>query len=77
MVKTYQLGHYGPYGTSIKIAPVTTEVEVNTNSCLQVNGTEEISISPQSILPALNGFECTGLCYFFQFKQINLYLEKN
>ncbi|XP_044264589.1 digestive cysteine proteinase 1 [Tribolium madens] len=60
MVKTYQLSSSGPYGTSLKIAPVTTETETNSRTCLQVNGTEDITIEPQSILPDLTNFECTG-----------------
>lgn len=59
MVKTYQLGSSG-YGTSLKIAPVTTETEENTITCLQVNGTEDNKIVPQTILPSLVGFECVG-----------------
>lgn len=60
MVKTYQLGSLGPYGASLKIAPVTTEDELNERTCLQVNGTSDYSIKPQSILPSLIGFECIG-----------------
>lgn len=60
MVKTYQLGNMGPYGASLKVAPVTTENEVNERTCLQVNGSSEASINPQSILPSLVGFECIG-----------------
>lgn len=59
MVKTYQLGDTG-YGTSLKIAPITTETEENTITCLQVNGTQENKIVPQAILPSLEGFECVG-----------------
>ncbi|KAI4467184.1 cysteine protease family c1-related [Holotrichia oblita] len=60
MVKTYQLSSYYQYGTSLKIAPVTTEAETNANTCLQVNGTDEYRIVPQPILPDLNGFEYKG-----------------
>ncbi|CAG9835411.1 unnamed protein product [Diabrotica balteata] len=59
MVKTYQLGTPG-YGVSLKITPVTTETEENVRSCLMVNGTEEISITPQAILPDLTGFKSEG-----------------
>ncbi|CAH2009943.1 unnamed protein product [Acanthoscelides obtectus] len=59
MVKTYQLGGHG-YGTSIKIAPVTTEEEQNTRTCLQVNGTADNKILPQTVLPQLINFECIG-----------------
>lgn len=60
MVKTYQLKSYGLYGTSLKLAPVTTEDELNVNECLQINGTEEMNIEIQSVLPDLTGFECIG-----------------
>jgi C1A family cysteine protease len=60
MVKTYQLGTTGEFGTSLKLAPVTTEEAMNIERCLQVNGTSDYSIEPQAILPDLNGFECVG-----------------
>ncbi|XP_063905776.1 digestive cysteine proteinase 1 [Zophobas morio] len=60
MVKTYQLSTTGSYGTSLKIAPVTTEAEKNAKTCLQVNGTQDYHIKPQIILPDLTNFECTG-----------------
>lgn len=60
MVKTYQLSGSGKYGTSLKIAPITTEQELNALKCLQVNGTFDAKITPQSILPSLVGFECIG-----------------
>nr|CAH7744140.1 unnamed protein product [Callosobruchus chinensis] len=59
MVKTYQLGGNG-FGTSIKIAPITTEHELNVKTCLQVNGTAEDKILPQTVLPALTNFEYIG-----------------
>lgn len=59
MVKTYQLGKDG-YGTSIKIAPITTENEENVKTCLQVNGTSDQTISPQTVLPDLTGFAYLG-----------------
>lgn len=67
MVKTYQLGNSGEFGSSLKIAPVTTEEELNANTCLQVNGTNEFSIEPQSVLPSLEGFKRIGMfiiCHF-------------
>ncbi|XP_018328843.1 digestive cysteine proteinase 1 [Agrilus planipennis] len=60
MVKTYQLGNFGDHGSSIKLAPVTTEKEQNVLTCLQVNGTSDIAIEPQTVLPSLVGFECIG-----------------
>ncbi|KAG8240428.1 hypothetical protein J437_LFUL003142 [Ladona fulva] len=60
MVKTYQLSKQGDYGALRKIIPVTTESEVNAISCLEVNGTEESRVSPQSILPDLTGYNWIG-----------------
>lgn len=60
MVKTYQLSQLTPYGSSIKIAPVTNEQQTNIRTCLQVNGTAENKIDPQAILPSLEGFTCEG-----------------
>lgn len=51
MVKTFQLTSKGQYGASIKIAPITTETVTNENTCLQVNGTIDMKIQPQSIIP--------------------------
>ncbi|KAJ8681268.1 hypothetical protein QAD02_017055 [Eretmocerus hayati] len=60
MVKTYQLSNEGPYGSSLKIAPVTTEDDLNQQTCLQVNGTRDMKIRPQTILPDTTGMECIG-----------------
>lgn len=60
MVKTYQLSRAGRFGSSLKIAPITTETELNANTCLQVNGTFDMKIQPQSVLPSLEGFQCVG-----------------
>ncbi|XP_071448321.1 digestive cysteine proteinase 1 [Hetaerina americana] len=60
MVKTYQLSKMGDFGTMRKIVPITTETKVNERSCLEVNGTKESPVSPQSILPDLTGFNCIG-----------------
>ncbi|XP_032691451.1 digestive cysteine proteinase 1 [Odontomachus brunneus] len=60
MVKTYQLSHKGQYGASIKIAPVTTESVTNEDTCLQVNGTSDMKIHPQTILPDASEMECIG-----------------
>lgn len=57
MVKTYQLSHKGRYGASIKIAPVTTETVTNDETCLQVNGTNDLKIQPQSIVPDASEME--------------------
>lgn len=60
MVKTYQLNHYGDYGSSLKIAPVTTDDSLNKVTCLQVNGTTEYHIVPQTILPNCTDFQLAG-----------------
>ncbi|KAG5323456.1 CFAD protein, partial [Pseudoatta argentina] len=60
MVKTFQLAHKGQYGASIKIAPITTETVSNEETCLQVNGTSNSKIQPQSILPDTPEMECIG-----------------
>ncbi|KAL1501117.1 hypothetical protein ABEB36_006503 [Hypothenemus hampei] len=59
MVQTYQLGNSG-FGTSIKIAPITTETQLNVRTCLQVNGTISYNISPQTVLPVLDEFQYSG-----------------
>lgn len=60
MVKTYQLSTVGNFGTSLKVAPMTTETELNAVKCFQVNGTQDRKIKPQSVLPAMDGFEMIG-----------------
>lgn len=60
MVKTYQLSKMGQYGTMRKIAPVTTETQLNKDTCLQVNGSVENVVEPQSILPDISGFQWIG-----------------
>ncbi|XP_052744081.1 digestive cysteine proteinase 1 [Bicyclus anynana] len=59
MVKTYQLSAsvYPDSGTSIKIAPVTTEKVQNQDTCLQVNGTKDESINIQTVLPDMTDFK--------------------
>lgn len=50
----------GEYGTSLKIAPVTTDDVPNKITCLQVNGTSDNAIRPQSILPDCHEFQLVG-----------------
>lgn len=59
-VKTYQLSRDGQYGTSLKIAPVTTDEKPNEITCLQVNGTSDMRVEPQSILPDCTDFTLAG-----------------
>lgn len=60
IVKTFQLSSEGSYGASIKIAPITTESVMNEETCLQVNGSSNFKIHPQSIIPDTTGMECIG-----------------
>lgn len=57
VVKTFQLASKGLYGTSIKVAPITTESITNEETCLQVNGSSDFKIHPQSIIPDTTGME--------------------
>lgn len=59
-MKTYQLSREGQFGTSLKIAPVTTDEEPNKETCLQVNGTSDQRIEPQAILPDCREFHLAG-----------------
>jgi len=69
MAKTYQLSNRGSFGSSLKIVPVTTETETNALKCLEVNGTNELQISPQSTLPDLSDFKvCSFNKLYFDIK---------
>lgn len=71
MAKTYQLSNKGSFGASLKIVPVTTETETNNIKCLEVNGTEQIHISPQSVLPDLSNFKVI----IIKFKILSIYIN--
>nr|CAD7424901.1 unnamed protein product [Timema monikensis] len=61
MVKTYQLSNFGSkYGSTVKVVPVTTETELNKDTCLRINGSSSDPVSVQSILPDTTGFENLG-----------------
>ncbi|XP_038218244.1 digestive cysteine proteinase 1 [Zerene cesonia] len=62
MVKTYQLeaSVFPEFGTSIKIAPITTEQVLNQQTCLQVNGSSDNNINVQSVLPDMTDFKFVG-----------------
>lgn len=60
MVKTYQLTKAGEFGTSLKVAPVSTRQQLNKETCLQVNGTADNAIEVQSILPNAKEFKLEG-----------------
>ncbi|XP_029514429.1 digestive cysteine proteinase 1-like isoform X1 [Oncorhynchus nerka] len=63
-VSTYQMGMELPWGSSYKITPETTEVELNIMKCFQVNGTEEEPVTPQGSLPDLQGFMFLRMEYY-------------
>ncbi|XP_043278575.1 digestive cysteine proteinase 1 isoform X2 [Venturia canescens] len=57
MVKTYQLAHDGPHGSSIKIVPMTNEKVLNKPTCLKVEGNEDMQFKPQTIVPDTTGMK--------------------
>jgi len=57
MVKTFQLGEVGDFGTLLKIVPMTNEVVLNKIDCFQVNGSAEEQVTAQSMLPDLTDFK--------------------
>lgn len=67
MVKTYQLTSEGAFGTSLKIAPITTDDQMNKETCLQVNGTEEMKIDVQGVLPNVKNFTLVGKFKYFNY----------
>jgi len=60
MVKTFQRGDIGEFGTTFKIVPMTNEVVVNAINCFQANGSADAKVEPQSLLPDLTGFTRIG-----------------
>jgi hypothetical protein len=60
MVKTFQRGDVAPFGTTVKIVPMTNEEVTNEISCFQVDGSEDMRIEPQSMLPDISDFELLG-----------------
>ena len=82
-MKTYQLVHENTFGTSLKIAPISTNDYMNKQTCLQVNGSSEYRIQVQSILPNVKNFtlvdtvDCSGLkCDRFRLEE-TLYGKRN
>lgn len=59
-VKTYQLSQELEFGTSLKIAPVSTDDTLNEITCLQVNGSQSDPVEIQSILPDAKAFQLAG-----------------
>lgn len=68
MVKTYQLSKENNYGTSIRVAPVSTDEYQNRDTCLQVNGTAETRIDIQGILPDVSDFSLMATEDVYGFK---------
>jgi hypothetical protein len=68
VVKTYQLTHEGQYGTTLKIAPISTNEVMNKQTCLQVNGSEAYRIEVQAILPNVRNFSLLDTVDFNGFK---------
>ncbi|XP_060113487.1 digestive cysteine proteinase 2-like [Heteronotia binoei] len=63
-VVTLQLGCTEPFGTMFKLTPETTEKEVNTKKCFQLNGTKEGRVEPQTVFPNMEGYKPIGEEYF-------------
>lgn len=76
MVQTYQLSGMGKFGTSLKVAPMTTEEELNAVKCFQVDGTQDTKIKPQSVLPDLSGFQVSQFICFINWKTYHLYVKQ-
>nr|XP_056702814.1 digestive cysteine proteinase 2-like [Euleptes europaea] len=63
-VVTLQFGCMEPYGTLFKLTPETTEKEVNTKKCFQLNGTKEGRVQPQTVFPKMKGYKPIREEYF-------------
>ncbi|XP_052215701.1 digestive cysteine proteinase 1-like isoform X1 [Dreissena polymorpha] len=61
MVQTMQRADMFMYGSSYKIAPLTTYQQRNVMSCFQVNGTSGSTVDIQNVLPDLSGFQKQSL----------------
>lgn len=76
VVKTYQLTNEGQFGTSLKIAPITTNEVLNKQTCLQVNGSDKYSIEVQAILPDVKNFTLRDTVDYLGFKCDRFYYEE-
>lgn len=76
MVKTYQLVHENQFGTSLKVAPISTNEFMNKETCLQVNGSSEYKITVQSILPNVRNFSLLDTVDYMGFKCDRFRLEE-
>ena len=57
MLKTYQLANDGPFGSSKKVTPMTTEEVRNQMNCFAASGDEDDPVEPQSVVPDLTNFK--------------------
>lgn len=71
MVKTFQLRHDGLHGSSIKVAPITTQSVLNQDTCLKVEGDGEMIIQPQTILPDTHGMEVSDCLNLILISYVN------
>lgn len=54
------------YGTSYKVAPITTDKVTNQPTCFQINGTSDNPIDVQGVLPDLTNFTVKyDILYFY------------
>lgn len=62
MVNTIQLApsDSSTYGTGIKVAPMTDEVQTNVKTCFWINGTSEAPLTLQSVIPDTTDFTFIG-----------------
>jgi len=63
MTKVFARGDIGQFGTTYKLVPMTNEVVVNEINCFQVDGSKDMAILPQSMLPDISDFEMIGTEY--------------
>ncbi|XP_041358235.1 digestive cysteine proteinase 2-like isoform X2 [Gigantopelta aegis] len=61
MVVSIQRADQKPFGKTYKIAPMSTYTVKNKNSCFQVNGTQNFTVSIQGVLPDLSKFKKVGM----------------
>lgn len=58
--KTIQRADGKPFGVSYRLCPETTEEQMDISACFAQNGTEDIPVSTQTVLPDLSSFEFSG-----------------
>ena len=55
--RTFQRADLGKYGQMFKLVPMTNEAVTNQINCFLVEGSEDVPVLPQSMLPNLGGFQ--------------------